>query len=359
LSSLPSSASFPAAGSRLGDTGPRERADRFRPLAMPDLESHSKQGAGRRPKTHRGSRRAARSILRDAQRGRLLLGCAEAANERGVADVTVAEIVTRAGVSRRTFYELFDSAEACLLAAFEEAVRQATVTMRQGCEQAGDWPARMRAGLVALLGFLDEQRTLGRFAVVEALGAGEEVRRARLAAVARLVDLVDEGRQLARTEAGLSRTTAEGLVGGALSIVHTRLLQEPRQPMLNLLGELMAMLLRPYLGASVAAAELERAPAPAAVLSRWQDDVLHGVKLRWTYRTMRVLGSVGADPGASNRQVGALAGIVDQGQTSKLLTRLERLGLLENRCPHPGKEPNAWFLTPLGEELEAVVGREL
>ncbi len=296
--------------------------------------------------------------MRDAQRGRLLRAGAEAANERGIADATVAEIVARAGVSRRTFYELFDSGEDCLLAVCQEAVRQAMASLEHGCGQGGDWPSRMRAGVTALLMFLDDQRTLGRFAVVTALGAGEQTLRLRLASIAQLIDFVDEGRQLARSREGLSRTTAEGLVGGALSIVYTRLLLEPRRPTLDLLGELMAMLLRPYLGASLAAAELERAPLPARPPRR-EAEVLHEVKLRWTYRTMRVLGAVGSSPGASNRSVGASAGIADQGQTSKLLSRLERLGLVENRCSSPGRAANAWFLTPTGEEFEAVVGPEL
>ena len=43
--------------------------------------------------------------------------------ERGAERVTVAHVVGRAGVSRRTFYELFEDREACLLAALDEALR--------------------------------------------------------------------------------------------------------------------------------------------------------------------------------------------------------------------------------------------
>ena len=52
--------------------------------------------------------------------------------------------------------------------------------------------------------------------------------------------------------------------------------------------------------------------------------------MRLTYRTARVLEGVAARPGASNREVAERAGIQDPGQVSKLLARLERLGLLAN-----------------------------
>jgi len=75
-----------------------------------------------------------------------------------------------------------------------------------------------------------------------------------------------------------------------------------------------------------------------------------------TYRTARVLTAIAANPGASNRAVAAAAGIVDEGQASKLLKRLERLGLIENMASdrEPG-EANAWRLTARGMEVERAL----
>ena len=63
-------------------------------------------------------------------------------------------------------------------------------------------------------------------------------------------------------------------------------------------------------------------------------DPLHGVSMRFTYRTACVLEAVAAKPGLSNRGVGNAAGIPDQGQVSKLLARLQGYGLMKNtaRC---------------------------
>jgi DNA-binding IclR family transcriptional regulator len=74
--------------------------------------------------------------------------------------------------------------------------------------------------------------------------------------------------------------------------------------------------------------------------------------MRLTYRTTRVLECIAAQPGVSNREVAERAGVSDQGQISKLLARLERLGLIANTGEgHARGERNAWNLTPLGSQV--------
>jgi hypothetical protein len=130
----------------------------------------------------------------------------------------------------------------------------------------------------------------------------------------------------------------------------------------GLLDELMGMIALQYLGAGAARRERRRpAPAPAphrAPKAGWEvsahaeRDPLDEVNMRLTYRTARVLEGVREHPGGSNRQVADSAGITDPGQVSKLLRRLERLGLLENHGRgHSQGEPNAWKLTLLGGQV--------
>lgn len=76
--------------------------------------------------------------------------------------------------------------------------------------------------------------------------------------------------------------------------------------------------------------------------------------MRLTYRTVRVLSAVAAHPGASNKAIGDASEIADQGQISKLLSRLERLGLIENAGAAAARgEPNAWTLTQHGWQVHA------
>ena len=65
---------------------------------------------------------------------------------------------------------------------------------------------------------------------------------------------------------------------------------------------------------------------------------------------------IAANPGASNRAVAAAAGIVDEGQASRLLKRLAGLGLIENIANdrEPG-EANAWRWTARGVGVEQAL----
>ena len=121
----------------------------------------------------------------EIQRQRLLAGMAAVAVERGAANASVAHVVSRAGVSRRTFYELFADREACFIAAFDQAVALAAASVVPAYEGEDRWRERIRAGLAALLAFLDAEPLMARLAVVEALGAGPRAleHRARVLAV--------------------------------------------------------------------------------------------------------------------------------------------------------------------------------
>jgi DNA-binding MarR family transcriptional regulator len=86
--------------------------------------------------------------------------------------------------------------------------------------------------------------------------------------------------------------------------------------------------------------------------------LLDRLDMRLTYRTVRSLIFIGENPGSSNREVARGAEISDEGQTSKLLSRLARIGLIANTRPHGPGFPNYWTLTPHGEQvLGAVQGR--
>jgi hypothetical protein len=136
--------------------------------------------------------------------------------------------------------------------------------------------------------------------------------------------------------------------------------------LIGLLGPLMAMIVLPYRGHAASARELSLPiPGPAAALaprSRLGASVTPGHKglgvsdFRLTARTQIVLCAVAGNPGASNRQVSDIAGVRDQGQISKLLARLEGLGLLVNTGGETKGVPNAWRLTSHGQEI-ARVGR--
>jgi AcrR family transcriptional regulator len=305
-----------------------------------------------------GSDGLPREHVTEIQRVRILGAMAEVAAERGAGAASVAHIVARAGVSRRTFYDLFEDREDCFLATFDEAVARAAVPVVAAFEGQARWREAMRAGLLALLVFFDEEAALARFCVVEALAAGPRALERRAQVLDRLVWAVEQGR--AERPARVPEPpplAAEGVVGAVLSVIHRRLVGGGREPLSGLLGELMSAIVLPYLGASAAQKELRRA-APQIKKRKKSvgGDPLEGLDMRITYRTVRVLMSIGSGPGASNREIASAAGIADQGQVSKLLTRLEGLGLVSNAGVGRAKgAPNAWVLSGRGEEVERAI----
>ncbi len=279
-------------------------------------------------------------------------------SERSRARSTVAHVVARSGVSRRTFYEVFGDFEDCFVAALDLSIERAREYVLLDHDPSARWRSRVRAGLVGLLEFLADEPAMGRLCIVETLGAGTRIHERRTRAVDQLVAVVDEGRSESKSASTLPPLTAEGVVGGVLSVLHARLLGGARDPLLELTGPLMGMIVLPYLGPAAAQKESSMpAPSRRERHGSGRHDPLRDLEMRLTYRTVRVLLAIAATPDSSNRRIGADAGIDDQGQISKLLSRLERLGLIENRGSGQVRgAPNSWWLTERGHEVERLVG---
>jgi AcrR family transcriptional regulator len=297
----------------------------------------------------------------EMQRRRLLLAIGELLGEGGVEAATVGSISRRASVSRRTFYEVFEDREECFLAAFHQAIEQISQEVIPAFEREHTWSARIRAGFLVLLEQLDEHPGVARMCVIETLRAGPQVLERRKRVLALLTAAVDEGRAEAKPESEPLPLTAEGVVGGALSVVHARLLDNDSGTLMELANSLTGMILHPYVGPVAARRELDRplrkASCPTADALK---DPFKDLSIRFTYRTARVLATIAAEGGRgshpSNRVIADDSGIGDEGQMSRLLRRLERAGLIENRGEgHTRGEPNAWRLTPRGRAVHLAL----
>jgi AcrR family transcriptional regulator/DNA-binding MarR family transcriptional regulator len=310
------------------------------------------------------------------QRTRLLDAAFAVVSEDGYRRMTARRVSGRAGVSNKTFYDLFSDREDCFLAAFDYAVEELAAVVLPEWEGEQEWATRVRAGLAALLGFLDGEPALRRLVFVEALGAGPRVLGRRVEVLGVLQEAVDQGRVGVKAGRELPALTAEGVVGAAFSVIHTRLSNNHLGSLTALLNELMATIVLPYRGSAAATRELARPLGPGrrgASRSRTQGawrathasdrgrrdaPPIAALDFRLTVRTYLVLAAVaelgarGANP--NNREVADAAGISDQGQISRLLSRLEGHGLLQNTGGSTQGVPRAWRLTPRGEEILRV-----
>jgi AcrR family transcriptional regulator len=303
------------------------------------------------------ARESGRERVIDIQRARLLAAMVEVSAERGAGNVTVAHVVERSGVSRRTFYELFTDREDCFLAAFDDGVALARRYVLGDYDPQAGWAERCRTALTGLLTFLTYERGAGQLLVVGSLGAGASALERRGRVLAQMIAVVDEGRTESKAGAELPPLTAEGVVGGVLSILHARLAGESGGRLVDLLNPLMSMIVMSYLGPAAARRELARpVPRLRSLAGRTGGDPLRDLGMRLTYRTVRVLLSIAAAPGSSNREIGLASGVADQGQISKLLTRLQGFGLAQNTGLGPGTgAPNVWTLTERGWEVQTMV----
>jgi AcrR family transcriptional regulator len=291
------------------------------------------------------------------QRSRLLSAAVGSVAELGWDGASIGRITERAGVSRRTFYEQFDNREECLIAVLENAVAQITAQIAEAGLAELLWRERVRAGLWTILCHFDREPALARVCLVESRRGGGMVLDYRQEIIELLVEIVDQGRGEARANEPTA-LAAHGVVGGVFEVLYSQLLRGEGEPLRGLLGELTGMIVLPYLGVAASQRE-ETRPVPEQQIGGQPEregngrDLLAALPMRLTYRTATVLQALEERPGQSNREVADLVGISDQGQISKLLSRLARLGLLVNGSDRG--ERNAWTLTATGSRVTGSI----
>jgi AcrR family transcriptional regulator len=170
------------------------------------------------------------SLTRDAvlasQRGRLLDAMAEAVAEHSYAATTIAHVVSRAGVSRKTFYEHFRDKEHCFLAMYDTGIAFVLGRLAEALEAAEDPRQRLVSGLRTFLTVLADEPAFCRSIVLEVQTAGPAGlarRRAVLQVFAgRYVEVNRQAREQDPDVEPLSGDVALGVVGAILEVVSMR-----------------------------------------------------------------------------------------------------------------------------------------
>src|SRR5947209_11904942 len=119
------------------------------------------------PRLRPGPRGLPRGQVTEIQRRRMLAAAVETVEEVGYARMTVGQVISRARVSRKTFYDVFADREDCFMAAFDQALEEARALALDAYEQQPQWRDGMRAGLARLLMFMDAEPSLAKLCVVE------------------------------------------------------------------------------------------------------------------------------------------------------------------------------------------------
>lgn len=205
-----------------------------------------------------GIRSLPSDLVSAVQRERLLAAMLRATAQLGYREVSVQDVLDRAGVSRPTFYEHFENKEDCFLAAFDAGAGRLRKRLdARVLESDGNWQERLRPALEELLRFVVDEPDTAMSLIVDA-------RAACPAALLRRDELLDhfascldtQVRDEAPAEAPPSAIAAAGIVGGIEALLYSRINKGETAELESLLPSLMYFAVLPYEGHEVASEEL-------------------------------------------------------------------------------------------------------
>jgi AcrR family transcriptional regulator len=183
-------------------------------------------------------------------------------------EARVTDVIARAGVSRKTFYEHFSDKEECFLAAYDETLAEVMGATTAGFEVGDEWPDRVREGLIAFLAVLADKPDAARMCIVEVLAAGPKALARREAAIRGFTHFIDAGRLEAPR--GIPTFTAVGVLGGINEVLYAEIRRGAARDLPRLLPDVLYWVLLPFLGHEAAdeerrlADELQREEEVAA-----------------------------------------------------------------------------------------------
>lgn len=114
----------------------------------------------------------ARSDVAAEQRARLLTAVVAVAGEQGWEQTTLRAVVARAGVSRRTLYDLFADKEDCFLTAAKALTERVATITTSAYDGAPEPRAGLAHAIASLFAFLAREPSAARVYLVETAIAG-------------------------------------------------------------------------------------------------------------------------------------------------------------------------------------------
>lgn len=183
------------------------------------------------------------------QRERMLAAAAAIFAEEGYTALVVGAVTARAGVSRSTFYKLFDDKLDCVLAAQRRAVEALGQTIAWACAAEQDWPRGVANGIGAALAFADRFPGEAHLILASSQMASEPaLSRQGLSVHERLLELLREGAQHHPGARSPSVLAEQAAVGAAMSIVSSSLAAGEIDALAEHQADLVEIVLTPYLG---------------------------------------------------------------------------------------------------------------
>jgi AcrR family transcriptional regulator len=198
-------------------------------------------------------------LVTSSKRQAILDGMLEAVGAEGYEHTSVRTVLDRTGVYRQAFYDNFADKDDCYLQAYDAGVARVEALVLGAAAEESAWTGKLRAGLGALLDFLDAEPDVGRALLVEVHAAGPEALAKRAAALERVNSFLDQAREVAGESQSPPAIAGEGIAAGIHAVIHSRLATGSSEGFRQLLPEFMYFAVLPYFGAEQAGAEMQAA----------------------------------------------------------------------------------------------------
>lgn len=200
-----------------------------------------------------------------SQRDRLLDAMAACCSEKRYAEVSVGDVVSRAGVSRSTFYNLFDDKEACFLEAYDEILGQFVTEVMEAIRTPGfSWEDQVENGIRVALAFMRAEPSFARMCIVDVFSAGPSALERYLSTIRVMAAFINRNRDRSDSRGEIPDAVANYVIGGAVVVIRSKIVDDDTEMLPTVGPDLIYGVLCPYIGQEKA---LERAELYAQSIS--------------------------------------------------------------------------------------------
>ncbi len=170
----------------------------------------------------RGPQALPREQVAAHQRERLYKAMVECVDERGFVGSTVSELVSRARISRRSFYEHFDNKDECLLATYDTVIKRLGRRLRDVQDPTGTWDEQLEAYIRVLFDAAGDRPDAAKLVCVEMGAAGPAGVQRWADGAEQLKRFIVEGFAQAPGAGTVPDPVARAIVGALRKILYTR-----------------------------------------------------------------------------------------------------------------------------------------
>ena len=249
------------AGREHWSTGPEAR--------LPESPGDPLAAAGRRRlrRLPRGRHGLPAGVIARSQRTRIIYGTAEVMMSKGYENVTVADIVAAAGVSRDVFYENFTDKHDAFLEAQQHPTQHILDTCAAAYFSVQDWPERIWSLFSVLLEMVVANPAISHLRLVECYAAGPDAIRRAEEITRSFTIFLEEGYGYRPEARELPHLCSQAIAGAIFEIIQRHVARGDGAGLTRRLPELTYIAVAPFLGPDDAIARISelRSRHPALV----------------------------------------------------------------------------------------------